>query len=326
MYEFNERRNVAAAYLTLIELSNYSNSKIKRLLTEHGLELITGGRVENLTSITIMPREFILKIFESSLRIMNNVRSDIKNNCYLITAEDNLYPPFLKELHDFPPVLFAIGNLDYLFRPSFAIVGTRNPSNEGIKRAKKIADLLTKNGFVIVSGLAKGIDSAAHESAILNYGKTIAVIGTPLDKYYPKENKSLQDFIAKEHLLISQFPFGYKTKKYSFTDRNYTMMGLSLATIVVEARKETSGAMSQARMALKQNRKVFLLENLFNQNMSWPDNYLKKGAKRIKSIEDIINEINVVLEDFRRKNKQFDLQFNTTISNLRLKLNNVLGS
>lgn len=144
---------------------------------------------------------------------------------------------------------------------------------------------MVKEGYTIISGLAKGIDTIAHETAIACGGKTIAVIGTPINENYPKENKELQNKVAKDHLLISQVPLirysrqDYRLNRFFFPERNKTMSALSLGTIIVEA-GETSGSLIQAA-ALEQNRKLFILDNCFRNNeLTWPEKYLKKARLR----------------------------------------------
>ena len=151
--------------------------------------------------------------------------------------------------------------------------------------------LLSAKDYVVVSGLATGIDTAAHTGAIKAGGKTIAVIGTPLDQCYPKENIALQKIIAKGHLLVSQFPFGYRITRFNFPVRNYTMSGISHATVVIEA-GETSGALIQARQCMVQGRHLFILKNLLERtDLKWPKRYVDNGAFVIESIEDVPNAL-----------------------------------
>lgn len=208
------------------------------------------------------------------------------------------YPTRLGDAAEPVQVLYYSGNLDYLRTRSVAIVGSRKPSNEGLRRASKLAKLLVEDDFTIVSGLATGIDSMAHNTAILSKGRTIAVIGTPMNEAYPKENEKLQNYIAHKHLLISQVPFyrytqqGIKGNRLFFPERNKTMSALTEATIIVEA-SETSGTLIQARAALQQGRKLFILESCFlNPNITWPAKFEKLGAIRVKEYSDIINELN----------------------------------
>lgn len=149
-----------------------------------------------------------------------------------------------------------------------------------------------QDGFTIVSGLATGIDTEAHTTAIEAGGQTIAVVGTPLGEYYPPENRVLQDRIARDFLLISQVPvyrYAQQTPRFNrlfFPDRNVTMCALTEATIIVEA-SETSGTLIQARAAIEQGRKLFILDSCFQQGLSWPAKYEAQGAIRVRDYDDI---------------------------------------
>ncbi|WP_447768395.1 DNA-processing protein DprA [Pseudomonas kilonensis] len=204
------------------------------------------------------------------------------------------YPQKLRDADHPIEMLYYMGNWELVDTPCIAIVGTRSPSEEGAFNAGLIAHKLVQHGYTIVSGLAKGIDSCAHNAALRAGGNTIAVIGTPLNSYYPKENKDLQQLIAKQYLLISQVPFlrydaqTYKTNRLFFPARNVTMSALTSATIIVEA-GNTSGTLVQARAALAQKRKLFILDSCFRKpDLTWPAKYEKMGAIRVKNISDII--------------------------------------
>jgi DNA processing protein len=172
-------------------------------------------------------------------------------------------------------------------------VGTRTPTEEGLKRTRSLVKGLVKDNFTVVSGLAKGIDRAAHETAIAEGGRTVAVLGTPINHAYPAENRELQEKIAREFLLISQVPIkrwqsqGPKQNRIFFPARNITMSALTEATIIVEA-SETSGTLVQARHALKQRRKLFILDSCFNTpSITWPHRFAEEGAIRVRSYDDI---------------------------------------
>jgi DNA processing protein len=208
------------------------------------------------------------------------------------------YPDKLRDARYPVELLYYQGFSDYLNAPkNIAIVGTRNPSREGVLRAKKLVKLLVKEGFNIVSGLAKGIDTVAHTTALENNGITIAVVGTPITESYPKENRELQDRIAKEFLLVSQIPIvkyykqNYQVNRFFFPERNKTMSAISLATVIIEA-GETSGTLVQARAALEQGRKLFILESNFNNpTITWPKRYEELGAIRVREFEDILQHV-----------------------------------
>ena len=187
------------------------------------------------------------------------------------------------------------GDISLLESPCVSIIGTRKATERGLKRTEKLVKVLIKSNFTIVSGLAKGIDTKALQTAMNLNGRVIAVIGTPIDQYYPKENTELQDTIARDHLLISKVPFyrykkePFSAHKYHFPRRNVTMSALSQASVIVEA-SETSGTRSQAKAALSQNKKLFILDSCF-QSYKWPFEFEKKGAIRVKTEEDIISNL-----------------------------------
>ena len=203
------------------------------------------------------------------------------------------YPGRLRDAAHPVECLYYQGWWDLVASRSVAVVGTRKPSREGLARTRRLVRELVKNEFTIVSGLAAGIDRMAHETAIGNDGRTIAVIGTPLSHAYPKENARLQRDIAENFLIVSQVPVkryeaqDYRLNRFFFPERNVTMSALTEATIIVEA-GETSGTLVQARAALNQGRKLFVLESCFqNTRLSWPKKLFEKGAIRVKDYDDI---------------------------------------
>lgn len=205
------------------------------------------------------------------------------------------YPEQLRDAEYPVELLYYQGWWDLVFSPKLvAVVGTRSPSSEGEKRTRQLVRKLVEEGFTIVSGLAKGIDTVAHETAIEAGGNTISVIGTPITRHYPSLNADLQRRIAAEHLLISQVPVQRYERATSpthnnffFPERNKTMSALTQATIIIEA-GETSGTLVQARAALQQKRKLFILDSCFrNPNISWPKRFEELGATRVRSYEDV---------------------------------------
>lgn len=207
------------------------------------------------------------------------------------------YPLRLRDAEYPVELLYYRGWWDLALSPSVAVVGTRRPSEEGVSRARRLSRKLVEGGFTVVSGLADGIDSVAHQTAIENGGQTIAVIGTPLNVSYPAKNRDLQERIARDFLLISQVPLTlYRMRRpdanrWLFPERNKTMSALTLATVIVEA-GETSGTLTQARAALKQGRKLFILDNCFqNPDLTWPARFEKQGAIRVREYDDIAREL-----------------------------------
>lgn len=185
----------------------------------------------------------------------------------LVTVLDPDYPPNLKAVHDRPPILFIAGQLTDADARGVAVVGTRKATASGVGRAKAIADHLVETGYTVVSGLAAGIDTAAHTAAMKRNGRTVAVIGTGLARSYPPENHVLQRQIAQQYAVVSQFWPDAPPTKRTFPMRNAVMSGIALASVVVEA-SDTSGARMQARLALAQGRPVFLLDDLV-ERQAW---------------------------------------------------------
>lgn len=183
----------------------------------------------------------------------------------LTTVLDDDYPQNLRTVYDRPLLLWIRGRLLDRDARSIAVVGARAASDEGLRRARKLAGHLVEAGYVVVSGLAAGIDRAAHGGALESGGRTIAVIGTGVNKAYPVENAELQGRLAAETAVISQFDPDAGARKWSFPMRNRVMSGLSRATVVVEASR-TSGARMQARIALEHGRPVVLLRSLLEQH------------------------------------------------------------
>lgn len=179
-----------------------------------------------------------------------------------------------------PERLYLLGDRELVrFGPRVAIVGSRKASSEGLRRAGQLARSLAQNQVTVVSGLAVGIDTAAHEGAIHAGGHTIAVLGTPLDESYPKENQLLQEEIGRDHLLVSQFPVGYPGLPKNFPIRNRTMALLTDATVIVEAGQK-SGTVHQGWEALRLGRLLFLLENVAEDpDLTWPGEMIAYGAQ-----------------------------------------------
>jgi len=203
------------------------------------------------------------------------------------------YPAKLRDARHPVELLYYRGAWEITETRCVAVVGSREASPDGIRRAERLARELVDRDFTVVSGLAKGVDSAAHRGAIARGGRTISVIGTPLGSCYPKENADLQEEIARDHLLISQVPVLRYAKqaplhnRLFFPERNVTMSALTEGTIIVEA-GDTSGTLTQARAALHQGRKLFILDNCFQRtDITWPARFEAEGAVRVKTPDDI---------------------------------------
>ena len=216
-----------------------------------------------------------------------------QSNNHLVTLADPEYPKSLLEISDPPPFLYAKGNLALLNQPGIAIVGSRNASVQGEKNAEAFAHDLCAYGLCIVSGLALGIDGAAHRGALKANGATIAVVGTGLDIVYPAKHRELAHQIAERGLIISEFALGVPSKPQNFPKRNRIISGLSLGCLVVEANLQ-SGSQITARLAAEQGREIFAIPGSIHSPMSKGCHQLiKQGAKLVDCLQDIVEELSL---------------------------------
>jgi DNA processing protein len=210
----------------------------------------------------------------------------------VISMDDPAYPPRLKEIYDPPLTLYVRGSLEVLTMPGVAMVGTRHPTPYGSGMAERLACDLATHGLVIISGMARGVDTASHRGAIAAKGKTLAVFGTGVDVIYPKENSRLSEqILALGGAHISEFPLGTFAAPQNFPIRNRILSGMSVGVLVVEA-AEYSGTRITARCALEQNRDVFAVPgNVTNKNSWGPNTLIKQGAKLVATWEDVWEEL-----------------------------------
>ncbi|MCU0641669.1 MAG: DNA-processing protein DprA [Candidatus Margulisbacteria bacterium] len=208
-----------------------------------------------------------------------------------VTIDDENYPSSLKNIHDPPPVLYVKGGLTAGDRQAIAIVGTRKPTRSGVETAERLAGQLAALGLTIVSGLALGIDTAAHRGALLAGGRTIAVLGSGIDQIYPSSNRALAAEIEQHGALVSEFPLGQQPDKWTFPQRNRLISGLSLGVIMVEGHYD-SGAMITAKEALDQGREVFAVPgNVLLEQSKGPHWLIKQGAKLVEDVQDVLDEL-----------------------------------
>lgn len=205
----------------------------------------------------------------------------------LITVLDEDYPKTLRLIFNLPPFLFVRGQFAETDLRSVAVVGTRQASLEGVRRAERMARLLVDRDVTVVSGLARGIDTAAHRATLDAGGRTIAVIGTGILKCYPAENRKLAERVAANGAIVSQFWPDAPGATYTFPRRNVTMSGIAQGTVVIEA-SNTSGAKMQARLAIEHGKKVFLLKSL-TESQEWARTYVaKRGAVKVDDVDDVV--------------------------------------
>jgi DNA processing protein len=207
-------------------------------------------------------------------------------------TDELLGPLNAVEQRNAPRVLFVTGDRTLLRRgPRVSIVGARKATEDALRRAARLSRALVEHGVTVVSGLAAGVDTAAHTATIEADGRTIAVLGTNLDEVFPRENAELQAAIAREHLLVSQFPSGYPTRRQNFPMRNRTMALLVDASVIVEA-GPTSGSLSQGWEALRLGRTLFIMRSVVeNTALTWPEQMLDYGAYVLTDVEDLLDRI-----------------------------------
>ena len=230
-------------------------------------------------------------------KIPRQVQEDLtltqKNGVRIITFLDPDYPTLLRHIHDPPPVLYVRGTVhpDSL---NIAIVGSRNATTYGRTVTERLSEGLARRGFTVVSGMARGIDAAAHTGTLTARGKTIAVLGCGLGTVYPAENKSLFYRIAERGAVISEFPFLTPPEAHNFPVRNRIISGLSLGTVIVEA-THRSGSLITARLAAEQGREVFAVPGSITSFKSMGTHRLiKEGAKLVEHVDDIVQELNIL--------------------------------
>jgi len=219
-----------------------------------------------------------------------------KLDVWIINLDDERYPPVLKQIYDPPPVLYIKGSLSREDNLAISIVGSRRCSLYGQEQSSRLAHFLSSAGFTICSGMARGIDTAAHQGALSAGGRTIAVQGCGLENIYPPENKKLFELIAESGACISELPLGFEPLSENFPPRNRIIAGLSLGTIVVEAGFR-SGALITARAALENNREVMAVPGKIDSPLSkGTHQLLKQGAKLIESVEDVMEALGYIGE------------------------------
>ncbi|MCD6093618.1 MAG: DNA-processing protein DprA [Candidatus Omnitrophica bacterium] len=263
----------------------------------------------NASPREVRQRGFKAKIAEELQRVKKyDVSKELflieKDKIRIITLLDKDYPASLKSIASAPLVLYAQGEVLAQDCFAIAIVGSRLSSFYGIKTAERLSEELSYRGFTIVSGMARGIDTAAHKGALKSGGRTIAVLGCGLDIVYPRENKKLKEEIIHQGAVVSEFPLGTPPERFNFPIRNRIISGLSLGTVVVEAAKH-SGALITANYALEQQREVFAVPGHIDSPTSQGTHQiLKEGAKLVEDTDDILEELQPVIKSHLRELKK----------------------
>ncbi len=280
-------------WVALAAIPGLGNERYRRLLARFGLP----------AQVFAAPRPALAAVVEAELAqaiatraydqalVARTARWLKEENHHLLTLADPAYPRRLLEIPDPPPLLYAKGSLHLLERPALAIVGSRNATAQGRKDAMAFAQALSAAGWCIVSGLALGIDAAAHEGGLAGAGSSIAVVGTGLDIVYPAANRALAHRLAGEGLLLSEFALGTPARAQHFPRRNRLISGLAQGVLVVEAALR-SGSLITARLAAEQGREVFAMPGSIHSPLSKGCHRLiKEGAKLVESAADILEEL-----------------------------------
>ena len=294
MNESKAERERIAKWLRL-HLTNEVGAKTFAKLLKYlgGIDKALGATAGQLASVPGIGPKTAEKISANRDGVDVEAELDLadKLGVRIITLEDEAYPNLLSRIDDPPPLLYVKGTLLREDTLAVALVGSRNCSLYGQEQASRLSHLLAAAGFCVVSGLARGIDTAAHRGALAAEGRTIAVQGCGLAQVYPPENRDLAQRIVEQGALVSEFPLKYEPLATTFPMRNRIISGLSLGTIVVEAQAR-SGALITARLALEQNREVMAVPGRVDAPGSFgPHQLINDGAKLIAGIEDVLEAL-----------------------------------
>jgi DNA processing protein len=286
-----------ASWLQLTLTPGLGAATIRGLLAQFGLpeNVLAARRTElarfaNADALQALDSGAVAKSVEQALAWLEQAGHAV------VTLADAAYPRLLLEIADPPALLYCRGRIELLNRPALAVVGSRNATAQGASNAEQFARSFSAAGLTIVSGLAQGIDAAAHRGGLAGEGGTVAVLGTGVDNVYPRANAALADDIAARGLLISEFALGTQAFAHNFPRRNRLISGLAQGCLVVEAALG-SGSLITARSAAEQGREVFALPGSIHSPLSKGCHALiKAGAKLVESADDVLSE----LASFRR--------------------------
>jgi len=289
-------------WLKLIRADSVGPTTFGRLLKHFGsVDAALGASVSELTKVDGIGFKSAEQIAATRDKFdaAREVETAEKLGVWIINLADERYPVLLKRIYDPPPVLYIKGSLSSADNLSIAIVGSRRCSLYGQEQASRFAHLLSSAGFTICSGMARGIDTFAHQGALASGGRTIAVQGCGLGNVFPPENKKLFELIAESGACISELPLGYEPLSENFPPRNRIIAGLSLGTIVIEAGLK-SGALITAEAALENGREVMAVPGKIDSPLSRGSNrLLKQGAKLVESVEDVAEALGYIGEQLQ---------------------------
>ncbi len=293
------------AWIALSLIKGIGETKLKSLVEDfRAAEEVFRASLTDLKEVGRLNSVIAERIvrFSNSQLIEDQIEFMDRCGVKLITFIDDDYPENLRQLHDSPPMLYVKGEIREGDKLAVALIGSRRATIYGKLMAQRLATGLVNSGITIVSGMARGIDTASHRAALHNGGRTIAVLGCGVDVVYPPENRSLMEEIARKGAVVSEFPMGTKPLAGNFPTRNRVISGLSLGVVAVEARMN-SGVFSTVRWAADQGRDVFAVPGNVSSKMSIGTNILiKHGAKLTTDVVDILEELN--LEQPARKTEE----------------------
>lgn len=299
-------------WLILNQIPELGVVGIKRLWDHFGsIDKIWSADEKDLSGVEGISDKVIRSILENRNKITVNSSEVQLNDAKVVNFDDETYPKNLLNIYDPPSILYHRGNLLPQDIKAIAIVGTRRASAYGLNIAKRLASELAGMGITIVSGMALGIDSAAHVGALETSGRTIAVLGCGVDIVYPPSNKQLMQEIIDHGAVISEFPPGTEPENWRFPQRNRIISGLSMGVIVIEGHYN-SGAMITAKLALDQGREVFAVPgNIEMEQSKGPHWLIKQGAKLVETVDDVLEELNIAKPQsrppFAVSNERIDL-------------------
>ena len=292
------KKNSLQYWLAWNKITDIGPKRFYNLLEYFGsLDTAWQAKSGEISKILNLNPKISSRIFEEKNNINPEQELDLidKHKVNVLTIEDNQYPDNLKTIHYPPPVLYFKGTIIEADKNSISIVGSRKATYYGKMVAEKLSKDLALSSLTIISGMARGIDTAAHKGTLSVNGRTIAVMGCGIDYIYPPENRRLAQEIQESGAILSEFPLFTLPERQNFPRRNRIISGLSLGTVVVEA-AEKSGALITADFALNQGREVFAIPGNINSPLSnGSHNLIKQGAKLVENYQDILEEIHVAL-------------------------------
>jgi len=309
------------AFLALNLLPKIGPIRVRRLLERFDSpEKILSANRTDLASVSGIGREMAEQIadWENQIDLVEEQRRIADHGISLLTLEDEDYPPALREIYDPPFLLYMRGRLEKRDAAALGVVGSRRTTHYGKEQTKKLSFQLSRAGFCIISGLARGIDTAAHEASLAAGGRTVAVLGSGIGNVYPPENQALADRIAESGAVLSEFPVLYVPDKQSFPLRNRIVAGMSQGLLVVEA-PARSGALITANQALEQGRTVFAVPGPIDRPTSEGCNRLiRSGATLVCSASDVIEDLGSGLNTLALEFENEEERNETTTRNVDL--------